>query len=212
MILLEKQEMPNTVWIGNVEYPINADFRTSIQFELLMESDEVPENEKWIKAIELYFGKIPWDVETAIEAIISFYCCGKTEEEIKEQSRKMGVSSKQIYSFKHDSALIYAAFIDQYRIDLNNIEFLHWWAFRSMFNGLRDDMQIVKIMGYRSAEEEKWMSDEQKKEIQRLHKIWDLPRKKSDVQREDTLANMLMNNSDGGDIDAFLNISRGGKN
>ncbi|WP_133964667.1 bacteriophage Gp15 family protein [Eubacterium limosum] len=210
MMLLTEKELPKTVWLGNIEYPINTDFRDSIKFELLMEADEVPEDEKWIEALKIYFGDVPWDVQTATEAIISFYCCGKTEEEIREQNRKMGASTqKQVYSFKHDSDLIYAAFLDQYGIDLNKTKYLHWWAFRSMFNGLRDDMRITKIIGYRSADEEKWMSEEQKKEIRRLHKIWDLPRNKHLTEREDTIADILMN---GGDIDAYLGIKRSGKN
>ena len=37
----------------------------------------------------------------------------------------------------------------QYHINLNR-ENLHWWEFMSLFNSLKDDTEIVKIMNYRT--------------------------------------------------------------
>ena len=45
-----------------------------------------------------------------------------------------------------DNDLIYSAFKDQYSIDLQEIEYLHWWKFKAMFDALKDDNKIVEIM------------------------------------------------------------------
>ena len=43
-ILIDR--LPETVEIGDMEYPIRTDFRVSILFELLMQDDTVPDSEK----------------------------------------------------------------------------------------------------------------------------------------------------------------------
>ena len=64
---------------------------------------------------------------------------------------------------------------------------------------------MKKIMGYRCAKPEKGMSQEQKNEIKRLHRIWDLPLNEVDQAEEDEFTKILMGD---GNIDAFLAQSR----
>ena len=40
---------------------------------------------------------------------------------------------KQIYSYEFDADYIYSAFLQQYKIDLNSIKYMHWWKFKDLF-------------------------------------------------------------------------------
>ena len=152
--------VPKTITIDNKEYEINSDFRTSILFELLMQDKSIKDNDKIYLALELYYPNIPDDINSAIEKMLWFYRCGKdlitskkiflNYQELKSKRKGKGKSDIKIYSFEYDDDYIYAAFMDQYGIDLQDIKYLHWWKFKAMFRSLKEDTEIVKIMRYRS--------------------------------------------------------------
>src|SRR5699024_5448427 len=89
------------------------------------------------------------DVNKAIDNMLWFYKCGKEDEEETSQKVKKE-NTKRIYSYEFDNELIYSAFKDQYNIDLQEIEYLHWWKFKAMFDSLKDDIKIVEIKRYRA--------------------------------------------------------------
>ena len=73
---------------------------------------------------------------------------GKTKSALSKGGGKPH-RSKQLISYIKDDALIYAAFLQQYGIDLADSE-LHWHKFRALLDGLTEDTQLVKVMRYRS--------------------------------------------------------------
>ena len=151
--------LPKIVDIGGFRYEINTDFRAGIAFELMIE-----ENKHDIAEIlALYFPDgIPCDLEGAISAIERFYCCGRQLDEKKSTPTK----GKQGYSFSADASAIFADFWKFYNIDLSQ-EGLHWWAFRSLLEGLPEKSEFKQRIYYRTCDT-KGMS---KKEKERILKI-----------------------------------------
>ena len=174
--------LPIVVEINNEEYDINSDFRTSILFELLMQDDSIGEEDKILMALQLYYPVIPTDINLAIEKMLWFYRCGRNMKKSKGNGK--GKNATQIYSFEHDDAYIYAAFMDQYNIDLQDIEYLHWWKFKAMFNSLKEDIKIVKIMEYRSIDLSKIKDKEQKAYYKRMKDLYKLPDNISNSEKE----------------------------
>ncbi len=167
-ILLDK--LPEHVEINDKMVAINSDFRTSIRFELLIQDETILSDQKVAKALKLYYPVIPNDIKSAIEQMLWFYRCGK-----KEKKLEMGVGGGQpAYSFSIDDSYFYAAFLDQYGIDLNTAEDLHWWKFKALFDGLKPDNRIVEIMGYRTMYLSKDMSGEQRRFYQEMKRIYGL--------------------------------------
>lgn len=148
--------LPLSVNLGGRDFLISADFRTSILFEQLMQDTGLSKGEKITTALALYFPDgVP--VSLAAEAcleITNFYCCGSVDDTAEEGARMQkamgGKRLKRIYDYDFDAPYIYAAFLDQYGIDLQDIEFLHWWKFHALFLGLKEDNEICKIMTYRA--------------------------------------------------------------
>lgn len=192
--------VPNTVEINGVEYEINSDFRTSILFELLMLDVEMTDEEKIVQALELYYPIIPFNQEVAIEKMLWFYRCGKDES---KYSTSDSGSSEQVYSFDYDDDYIYSAFLDQYRLDLQDVKYLHWWKFKAMFKSLKEDNEIVKIMGYRSIDISKIEDKSQKEFYKKMKKIHQIPIaiSKDDKEKIDKINEILRN---GGDIGKIL--------
>jgi len=109
-------------------------------------------------------------------------------------SKKRG-NKKRIYDFEYDAPYIYAAFLAQYRIDLQR-DMLHWWQFAALFKALGEDNQIVKIMGYRGMDLSKIKDKEQKAQYRKMQKIYALPQPKAVQQELDRMAAILNGSGD----------------
>lgn len=191
--------LPETVEIDGAEYRINSDFRISILFELLMQDDEVGKRQKLVQGLQLYYPEIPHNVTMAVDKMIWFYRCGK---ETGNGGHGSGSGrAKQIYSFEYDDDYIYAAFLEQYGIDLQDIEELHWWKFRALFRGLSEDTEFVKIMGYRSVKITSEMSKEQREFYKKMQSIHALPITDAERKADELLTEALLN---GGDITGLV--------
>lgn len=167
---------------------INTNFRSFILFELLMQDNEISQKDKILLTLSYFFDERPKDVKKAIEGVLWFYRCGE-----KEKHSKSGENGKQkqIYSFEHDAKYIYSAFLDQYGIDLNEIDYLHWFKFRALFEGLKSDNKICEIMGYRAIDLNKIKDKEEKKKYRKLQREFALPDNRSKEEKEQDFANSL---------------------
>lgn len=217
-MMIEKP--PVSVDVGGSRYDIDPDFRTMIEIENLIMGKSVTDeqkafaqeivrinsefsfeeacvNAKYYEALRLFYKEnIPEDLEQAIEKLVWFYGCGKQEQEVKH-------SKKPIYSYKHDFDYISAGFLQDYKIDLFEVRFLHWWKFVSLFSALRDDCKIREIMGYRGADT-RGMDKEQKKFIREKQKLYALPEDRLTREEEELkekLRDALLN---GGDVSEIL--------
>lgn len=192
--------LPESVKVDGLEYEIRTDFRTSMLFELLMQDDEIEPQEKTRKALTLYYPVIPSNLNEAVEAILWFYRCGKEDN---PQRRKVNarMGSNRIYSFEYDDDYIYAAFMTQYGIDLQDIDYMHWWKFRAMFHSLTNQNEFVKIMEYRSMEIKADMPKEQQEYYQKMKRLYALPVSKNESEKMNAIEQALLN---GGDLTGIL--------
>lgn len=186
--------VPKTITIDNKEYEINSDFRTSILFELLMQDKSIKDNDKIYLALELYYPNIPDDINSAIEKMLWFYRCGK--DLITSKRKGKGKSDIKIYSFEYDDDYIYAAFMDQYGIDLQDIKYLHWWKFKAMFKSLKEDTEIVKIMRYRSMDLSKIKDKNEKAYYKKMQELYKIPISKDEQEKLEEVERALLNGED----------------
>lgn len=209
---------PEQVEVDGKLYKINSDFRTSIQFEILMQKKELTKKQeefanelcvldkemdketaellaKYKDGLELYYPEeIPEDINKAINAMLWFYECGK--ENIDKKKAKKSGSGKRIYDYNYDADYIYAAFFEQYHIDLAEQE-LHWWKFSALFSALSEDCMISKIITYRVIDT-KGMEKEQKAFYNRMKRLYQLPEDISEEERErqDKITQALLGDGD----------------
>lgn len=153
MINLLIDDLPDMVEIDGQCYPVNWGFRAMMLIEICMFDTERNDEQKILDALNIFYGEnIPENFSKAMDCLMWFYRCGKEEK----KSGKKGVSKKQArrcYCYNQDAPYIYAAFLTQYGLDLNNTKNydLHWWRFHAMFESLDEDLKISKIMYYRTA-------------------------------------------------------------
>lgn len=166
---------------------IDTNFRSFVLFELLMQDNNVDVEDKIALALNIFYKEMPADLKKAIDVILWFYARGDTSKKSGKKEEKSG--KDRIYSFEHDANDIFSAFWHDYRIDLNEVEYLHWWKFKSLFEGLNDENKICKIMGYRAVDLSKIKDKDRRNKYKKLKSTYALPDERTEQEKEQDFAN-----------------------
>ncbi|OOM17222.1 bacteriophage Gp15 protein [Clostridium saccharobutylicum] len=160
------------------------------EYDLQDEKDAIKFYEE---AIKLYYGNIPNEIKSeAVEKMMWFYRCGKdinTEEVESTQKEK-------IIDYNYDANKIYAAFRDQYRINFQKDKYMHWWEFKALIEGFKEDNEINKVMSIRATDITQ-VPKEQKEYYTKLKRLAKIPLPTEEVEEDMEMSNILMN---GGEI------------
>ena len=139
MLDLTRKSLPNTVKVGGKDFSVYTDFRVWMRFENSLDKHR---NNDLIPVDYLFKNEKP--VYCDISDLLAF---SRPKNELPRRVR--GTSDALLIDFRLDSDLTYAAFLQQYRIDLIDIPELHWHKFLALLWGLKGTM-LDEVMGYRS--------------------------------------------------------------
>ncbi|MBR6523452.1 MAG: bacteriophage Gp15 family protein [Clostridia bacterium] len=171
------ENLPDSLTICGVDCPIRTDFKTWIKVSGLLGKDVSAE--MLSQLLGLVFEKLPPNLIEAMKTIFEFYRLG--EEDKRAGNKK--APSKSTFDFDYDGNLIFAAFLQQYNVDLCESN-MHWWKFRALFDCLSDDTQFMKVVGYRSMDISKIKDKKQKSFYRKMKERYRLPDKRSESQKE----------------------------
>lgn len=160
---------PTKIKIKDKIYKINSDFRNCIKIIQAFEDEELYDEEKYLILIKrLYVNEIPAEnLEEAIIKGIKFLDLGEESENNEE-------NIKRLYSFSKDNTYIYTGIRQSHNIDLNSIEYLHWWNFVYLFLDIGQDCMFNQLIYYRQRKNEGKLTKDEKKVYVSMRKILDL--------------------------------------
>lgn len=173
--------LPTSVTIRGREFFAETDFRMMIELEKLILDTGTNAEDRVIRILNMIFTEgIPADVEAAFNGVLYLYSCGKPPDKKKSEAKKkkngeIEIKEKLIYDYEFDAPYIYGAFLSQYGIDLQDIDYLHWWKFQALFKSLPSTQKIVEIMGYRATDTTQIKDNKERARIQKLQSIYALP-------------------------------------
>ncbi len=156
---------PDHVTVGGAPYPILTDFRYWARVESVTLDAETDVAEKAAFFLSAFLPSIasgridpgkgyPFALEEGMAALRRFYALGEDDAE-GGAGRSAGRRAERGYDYKHDAALVYAAFRSAYGMDLMAVPYLHWWVFRALFFGLPENEVIRGVMDARTRVTEK---------------------------------------------------------
>lgn len=189
------EEYPAFIRAGGEVIPIRTDFREYIRLMDILRSKDVTDRDR-AECICSFFLKMPSDMGEAIEKLMEFINMdalklpvsseGKGDvSEDGEPDSENALDDKEadpeekpvktVYSFEYDYAYILAGFRQCYQIDLRTVDYMHWWEFRCLFQGLPDDTEIKRRIWYRGMDPSKIKDKEERKRIRRIQNEIRLP-------------------------------------
>lgn len=179
-------DLPDSIEVDGAEYKINSDFMTWAKIYSVLTDRDRADAEK-AGAILMCYKDLPESLAGAVKAALRFYRRGKDED---EDNDKDGTQKRPVFDLEYDFPLLCAAFRGQYRIDLRR-DSLHWWGFWELFEGLRQDELIVKVMGWRGAEIDKIKNKTEKRFILKMQRIYRLPDRRSVEEKDAAMADVF---------------------
>ena len=190
-ILTDK--LPESVYIFGSPVPVHADHRSCIRAIVALLDDDTLENDEAVcvafrafYACDEFWMRFP---EEALAAETEFLR-GAPVPALPGQKSGGGTTAERAYSFLYDQTAIYAAFWQQYRIDLAR-DTLHWWRFKALLDHLHGN-HMAEIMCKRTAQEESGMTSDQKKQLRKEKALWRLPALAQETRQADAVAQALM--------------------
>lgn len=186
------ENLPDVIAVGRTKYAVQTDFRIWIEFDRVLHLTKASVKDKIMMIFKLCFDcerckTLPDDITRAMDALCSFYLCGKTKEHSSVRMEK----KERALDFSEDGGYIYSAFLTQYGIDLLSIPYLHWYAFSALLEGLEEERLIKRIIGFRICRPEDVENKEKRKYLKRMKEIYALPDTRTCKEKEEELAEVL---------------------
>ena len=180
MLAISQEELPTSIIADDLEIPVSADFRSWIKADLIMKDRQIPKEAK-LPVICQYIDLDLTDLDVTIPdlwaGIFKFYMCEQEPRgEVASDSRATA------YRFDCDWWLIYAAFIQQYGINLLTAD-LHWFEFRALLDGLTEQTQFIKVVQARLRDTSR-LKGEEKAQAEKLKRYWKVPDDSAQEERD----------------------------
>ncbi len=107
----------------------------------MLSDERLLPNEKLTVLVELMYPEPPENTAAAVSQALKFLDMGEETD---------GGKAARVFDFCKDARFIYTAFRFSFNIDLNSVENLHWWAFKSMLSDLSGECFFNTLIRLRS--------------------------------------------------------------
>ena len=139
------EAFPDFVCIHGKEIEIITDFREYIRLLDMLKCKELNAFQKAALLAQYFIDEVEVD-EDAISALTKFVVMdldvGDEDDGSEDTEDDPCGSNKKLFSYELDYPFILSGFMRDYQIDLETVEYLHWWKFRMLFDGLSEDTEI----------------------------------------------------------------------
>ena len=164
MIDLKKAGLPESVEVEGSLYYIQTSFKYWFRFLELLENKKTHPNDFDF----MYKSSKPNNSQDGLLALIQF--CSPPELLPRFQKNEAG---RKVVDYIIDADYIYAAFLEQYNIDLI-LSDMHWYKFQALFKGLHET-KLNEIISYRLYEHTSGKKDSYVRHMEKLRTAWELP-------------------------------------
>lgn len=166
------EPFPDYVIVNEKKVRIVTDFREYIKLMDLLKDEEVEEVEKK-RLLACWFLDDPGpDFEECLQALTDFVINYKETKasEGEEDNNEEDTKHNQVISYNQDAPYIISGFLECYGIDLTEIQYMHWWKFQMLIDGMNEDCELKKRMGYRSIDLNQIKDKEERERIRKIQK------------------------------------------
>ena len=169
------EAFPDSVYIRGEEVAIITDFREYIRLLDMLKCEELNAMQKTELLAQYFLDEIEIDKE-AISALTAFVVMDfDSDEDSEEDEQDQHDPTKNLFSYEIDYPFILSGFLRDYGVDLEVVDYLHWWKFRMLFDGLSEDTEIKQRIMYRGINLSDIKDKDEQKRISRIQKRIQLP-------------------------------------
>lgn len=175
------EAFPDTVNIRGKKFSIITDFRDYIRLLDMLKCEELNTYQKMSILEDYFVDEIAID-DDAIGALTGFVIMDLdsqdkdlNEDDSDEDNSEQSGAKKNLFSYEIDYPFILSGFLRDYGIDLETVDYMHWWKFRMLFDGLSEDTEIKQRIIYRGINLSDIKDKEERKRIAKIQRRIQLP-------------------------------------
>lgn len=174
------EKCPNSININGKEIGIVTDFREIIRLIDMLKDATLSPNVK-IHFIGQYFYERPDNLSLAIEELTAFIAMEQFRDredktvQLETEISEDELQEKNLFSFEVDYPYIFSAFLHDYGINIRTIQYMHWWEFRMLFDGLSEDTEIKQRIMYRNIDPGTIKDRDERRRIEKIQRAIALP-------------------------------------
>lgn len=182
MILYES--LPDSIEVEGKQYKIVTDFREWIMLQDMIKDNDLSKAEKITLCKDWILEENPPMTMEIIKAMCEFLVGNERQD--RNSNAKSNTASPPTFSYKYDASVIYSDFFREYKIDLLDIPYMHWWKFKILLEGLSDESEFKKRVYYRSVNLSNIKDKKERKRIEKIKKSIALP---TDIITDEDIGN-----------------------
>lgn len=180
-------QLPEAVEIDGAAVRIETDFRVCLTVILAFEDQTLTDIEKQSVMLDLMYPEPPDNLMEAARLAVKFLNCGD-DPQMDGTASDDGLG--RLYSFEQDAKYIYSAIKQSHGVDLESVDYLHWWKFCYLFLDIQEDCFFNRLIHLRRQKKLGKLTREEKDLYIRIQSIVDLP--ESLTAEEQSLADEFM--------------------
>lgn len=158
--------------MGGKQYLLNTDYRYALKCFEVIEDDSISDRERGLAVISILFKDVIPDEELEEASNIAriFLECGQPKNEHTKRVQDM--------DWNYDKGLIEASFMSDYKIDIANIEYMHFWQYFNLICGLTEQAALSRKRDARNLDPNDYSDPKTKAKIIKIKQENALPNKK----------------------------------
>lgn len=147
---------------------INTDYRVALKCLKAINDDDLNDIERTIAVVCLLFGTEVdvVDYGEAIKKANIFLCCGK-----KNLSNE---NTEIVMDFEQDDEYIRTSIRTDYGINLNEVDYMHWWEYNELIHGLTEKSILNRVINIRQMDETDYKDSKIRSKIRKAKKSVEL--------------------------------------
>lgn len=156
-------QLDDTVLIDGKKYDVDMSYDNILRLLDMLNDKELDDIEQIVLGLQLLLDtqlKLPLDRQETVfyEVFTQLIGRGKTAEasvdiEGNPMPHKDQAEGERVYSLKQDANYIYASFMQDYGIDLFEVQGeLHWYKFQALLEGLSKGTKFKEVLEIRTME------------------------------------------------------------
>lgn len=155
MMHLLLDPLPETITADGKEYGIVTDFREWFRFAEMLTDKELTDDEK-IECCGMWLDPEPaYVTPEMLDAIIAFYHAKALlpdRQQDEDEPPEDKLPRPPAFDWKIDARFLLGDFRRYYGIDLQTMDYLHWWEFQALFSALPDESLCSKRIEIRQTD------------------------------------------------------------
>lgn len=154
-------EYPTKIKVNGNIYKINSDYRVALSCFRAIYDEKISNTERGLAIITLLLGEdVPIeDLEQCLKKCAIFLRCGKEENDNIEESDM---------NYLQDKQRVKTSIRQCFQIDVSKLEYLHWWEYNELIEGLTEDTLLSKIREIRNYDLSNEKDENRKRVIQEM--------------------------------------------